>query len=181
MLPIKINLPLEKLEEIENSINNYYLLTHDDSNNKLLLAKFILIQLLNCLQNNIMIKKEKENEYPLWFNDLLQKINMWRIYKEGLSSITAQFDYSKSYMCNMFKKYMGVTMTDYLNDLRLSYAASQIKLTNNSILNISMEAGFYSISYFNKLFKQKYHCTPKKYKNFNKKQIVSDKESNLSE
>jgi AraC family cel operon transcriptional repressor len=163
-LPFKINVPLDKLEELENSINNYYLIKHDNAKEKLLSAKFMLIKLFGYFRNNTVLEEEKKNEYPTWLNDLLQQMNMSQLYKEGLPSIMSMFNYNKSYMCNIFKKYMGVTMTDYLNDLRLSYAASQIKLTNSSILYISHEAGFSSISYFNKLFKKKYRCTPKKFK-----------------
>ncbi len=162
--PIKISVPMEKLEEIESLIEDYYLLQHENAKEKLLVAKFTLIKLLECLKNNTNIKKDADNKYPTWLNDLLQQMNMRQLYKEGLPSIVSLSNYNKRYMCNVFKKYIGMTMTEYLNDLRLQYAASQIRLTNGSILYISQEAGFSSISYFNKLFKKKYHCTPKKYK-----------------
>ena len=167
-LPIKINVPMEKIEEIESMLEKYYLLEHESTNEKLLIAKFTLIKLLECLEDNIKNKKNQDNQYPAWLKDMLQQMNMRQLYKEGLPAIVSRFSYDRSYMCNVFKKYTGMTMTEYLNDLRLQYAASQIKLTTGSILNISQEAGFSSVSYFNKLFKKKYGCSPRKYKSSSK-------------
>jgi len=166
-LPIKINVSMEEIEEIESLIENYYAIQHENIKEKMLNAKFILIKLLHYLQNNVKTKKDPYSQYPSWLKDLLQQMNMRQLYKEGLPTIMSLFNYSKSYMCNVFKKYMGMTMTEYLNDLRLQYAASQIKLTTGSILIISQEAGFSSISYFNKQFKKKYHCTPRQYRSLN--------------
>ena len=36
--------------------------------------------------------------------------------------------------------------------------------TEYSIMNISTECGFNNISYFNKLFKEKFNLTPKEYR-----------------
>ena len=167
-LPIKINVSMKKIEELESLIENYFLLKPDDTTEKLLIAKFILISLLNCLKSNMVEQTESSEQYPAWIKNLLHKMNMRQLYKEGLPAILSQFTYSSSYMCNMFKKYTGMTMTDYLNDLRLQYAANQIKLTSATILAISQEVGFTSISYFNKQFKKKYHCTPRQYRALNK-------------
>ena len=167
-LPIKINVSMRKIEEVESLIENYFLLKPDDTTEKLLIAKFILISLLNCLKSNMVEQTESSEQYPAWIKNLLHKMNMRQLYKEGLPAILSQFTYSSSYMCNVFKKYTGMTMTDYLNDLRLQYAANQIKLTSATILAISQEVGFASISYFNKQFKKKYHCTPMQYRALNK-------------
>ncbi len=167
-LPIKINVSMEKIEEIEGLIENYYSIPHENAKEKLLISKFILIELLFILKSSASSKKDQHSQYPPWLKELLQQMHMRQLYKEGLSSIVSRFDYSQSYMCNVFKKYLGTTMTEYLNDLRLQYAASQIKLTTSSILIISQDAGFSSISYFNKQFKKKYGCSPRQYRTQNR-------------
>ena len=163
-LPLKINVTPKKLEEFESLIDDYFFIQHENAKEKLLQAKLILVKLLDCLIRNLKAKEEPDVSCRPWLKNLLRQMHMREMYKEGLSAILSRFDFNYSYMCNAFKKYTGVTMTEYLNDLRLQYAASLIKLTDNSILAISQEAGFVSISYFNKLFKQKYGCTPKEYR-----------------
>ena len=56
--------------------------------------------------------------------------------------------------------HMNMTLTDYLNDQRLTLAAHALTYTNHSILTICTDIGFSSVSYFNKIFKAKYACTP---------------------
>ena len=55
-------------------------------------------------------------------------------------------------------------MTDYLNEHRLNFVANQLVLTNKSVTLLCEEAGFSSLPYFNKLFKEKYGVTPLKYR-----------------
>ena len=67
-----------------------------------------------------------------------------------------------------FKKHMGLTSIQYINNYRLEKAAYLLTSTNNSIMDISLEVGFDNLSYFNKLFKKKYNITPKEFRFKNK-------------
>lgn len=65
---------------------------------------------------------------------------------------------------NFFKKYTGMTCVQYINIHRLELAADYLRTKNLPIMDIALEVGFDNISYFNKLFKAKYHATPKEYR-----------------
>ena len=73
-------------------------------------------------------------------------------------------DFSDYYFMNFFKKYTGMTCTQYINTQRLDLAATYLRTKNLSIMDIALEVGFDNISYFNKLFKAKYKMTPKQYR-----------------
>ena len=77
-------------------------------------------------------------------------------------------DYSEYHFMRFFKKHMGLTCIQYINNYRLEKAALLLTSTNNSIMDISLETGFDSLSYFNKLFKKKYNITPKEFRLKNK-------------
>lgn len=68
--------------------------------------------------------------------------------------------FSQSHFMKFFKSNMAVSFTDYLNDYRLTMAARLLISSSDSIVNIAAEAGFDNLSYFNRLFKRKYGCTP---------------------
>ena len=161
-MPVKIHLPIEKLVVFEKKTEKYYQLP---SEQKTLYAKFFLIELLS-LYNTEKNASENQNveKYPGWLNQLLQKMNMVEYYKDGLPVILSFFDLERSYMCHAFKKYLHMTMTDYLNNLRLEYAANQLLLTSNSVLDIAIEAGFSSLSYFSGLFKKRFGYSPSIYR-----------------
>ena len=53
-----------------------------------------------------------------------------------------------------------MSFVNYLNVIRLNHAVQEILLTTDPINDIAERNGFDSISYFFKLFKQNFHCTP---------------------
>lgn len=64
-----------------------------------------------------------------------------------------------------FKMMHGRTVTDYIRDVRIKKSEKMIKDTDLTISQIVYSIGFSSRSYFSKIFKQKYNCSPKKYRN----------------
>ncbi|EOT24518.1 hypothetical protein C805_02730 [Eubacterium sp. 14-2] len=68
--------------------------------------------------------------------------------------------FSQSHFMKFFKSSMGVSFTDYLNDYRLTMAARMLVSSSDSIASIAPETGFENLSYFNRIFKRKYGCTP---------------------
>lgn len=82
--------------------------------------------------------------------------------KLTLKTISDRFFLNSNYLGEKFKRTLGVSFTDYVNDLRLSYAMKLLKNSDLSIKQISEESGFTSVSYFIKLFSEKYGSAPQK-------------------
>lgn len=76
--------------------------------------------------------------------------------------------FSEYYFMKFFKRHLGVTCTEYINAYRLHVASNLLNTTDTPITEISFETGFNSVSYFSKLFKEKFKVTPKEFKNLNK-------------
>ena len=72
--------------------------------------------------------------------------------------------FSKSHFMKFFKSHMGVSFTEYLNDYRLTIAARLLLSSSDTIGNIAADTGFDNLSYFNRIFKKKYHCTPSEFR-----------------
>ena len=68
--------------------------------------------------------------------------------------------FSESHFMKFFKTTIAVSFTDYLNSYRLTMAARMLASSSDSIANIAAETGFENLSYFNRVFKRKYGCTP---------------------
>lgn len=71
---------------------------------------------------------------------------------------------SKHYFMRFFKKYMGMTCIEYINDYRLNVATNLLLTTSMQITEISTSIGITNLSYFNRIFKKKYNMTPKEYR-----------------
>ena len=63
------------------------------------------------------------------------------------------------------KKRTGKTFVDYVNDVRIAFAAIRLVEKDNSISEIAFDCGFNNISNFNRVFKKLKKCTPSQYKN----------------
>lgn len=67
------------------------------------------------------------------------------------------------YLCRLFKQGTGLTITQYVTNLRLQRAKHLIENTACSISEISVSCGFSDANYFARVFKKKEGITPTQY------------------
>lgn len=72
-----------------------------------------------------------------------------------------------------FKLMHGRTVTDYIREVRIRKSEELIKNTDLNISEVVYSIGFTSRSYFSKIFKKKYNCSPKQYKDNQNKVAVT--------
>lgn len=60
----------------------------------------------------------------------------------------------------LFKRDTGVSFKRYLSNLRLGKAKWLLETSDMSVTEISLSVGFGSAAYFNRVFRDKYGCTP---------------------
>ena len=82
----------------------------------------------------------------------------------SINRLSMQFDLSPNYLSTLFKKRLGVNFVDYLTSLRLARAKELLISTNLSVREIGESVGWYSQSYFTKIFIRKEGCTPGEFK-----------------
>lgn len=82
----------------------------------------------------------------------------------SIDEIAAVCNFSSSHFMKYFKKVMGTSFIDYLNDYRLSMASRLLLSSSDNILDIAAECGYENLSYFNRLFKKKFGVTPSVYR-----------------
>ncbi|BFP42579.1 AraC family transcriptional regulator [Flavobacteriaceae bacterium GF1] len=66
--------------------------------------------------------------------------------------------------CRFFKRILGKTVVEYINELRISHVCNQIQNTGEPIYRIAYDTGYSSIAYFNKQFKKSTGLTPTEYR-----------------
>jgi AraC-like DNA-binding protein len=82
-----------------------------------------------------------------------------------LEGVVAATGTNRTKVNEVLKSELGMTFTSYLNKLRLTEAARL--LTENAgttVAEIAYAVGYANVSYFNKLFKEEYGCTPKAFR-----------------
>ncbi|CAM3164134.1 AraC family transcriptional regulator [Paenibacillus lupini] len=92
---------------------------------------------------------------------------IWQKYADynlNQQSIAATVKLSSAYVGKLFKDSCGLTITEYLNDVRLSRAQDLLLKEDSTIMEIMEKVGYGNQSYFFRLFKSKFGSTPKEFR-----------------
>lgn len=81
-----------------------------------------------------------------------------------LQKVADYLGINKSYFCTTFKKVMKQSFCGYVQNFRIEKSKELLINTNDSILNIALNTGFSSSSYFNNIFKKNIGQTPLEYR-----------------
>lgn len=68
------------------------------------------------------------------------------------------------YLMKKFKALTGGTLNEYIVDLRMKKAAALLRSTSAPVSSIAEQVGIDNLSYFYRLFKKIYGCTPKEFR-----------------
>lgn len=82
----------------------------------------------------------------------------------SLESVAVVASLSPVAFSRYFSQTMGRPFSRYLNELRLSCACNQLLDTNHTVLSISLEAGYASLTNFNRRFREIRGMTPREYR-----------------
>lgn len=83
----------------------------------------------------------------------------------SIPALARQFHYHPNYLSQIFRAETGMTMTRYLNAVRLEKAGTLLLNSDLHIDMIAAECGFNDEKYFMKAFKRSYGVTPTEYRN----------------
>ena len=105
---------------------------------------------------------------PSWLTHLIFEMQMPENFIAGSQRMVELSNRSREHVARYLQKYRGMTISEFINDLRINYASNLLIHSNAPILDICYTCGFQSSSHFYKVFAKKYNLTPiafrKKYK-----------------
>ena len=113
-----------------------------------------------------LLFSENDKETPS--NDFRTKcitvINAHFSHANAMKLITDDLCLNQSYLFKRFKSVFNMTLTEYVNDLRIKHASYLLLTTDYTQQKICESVGIESVSYFNKVFKAKYGVSPGQYR-----------------
>jgi AraC-like DNA-binding protein len=91
-----------------------------------------------------------------------------------LESVVVGTGANRNKVNDLLKSELGMTFTGYLNKLRLTEAARLLTEKGAAtVAEVAYSVGYANVSYFNKLFKEEYGCTPKAFRTLAPQQAPS--------
>lgn len=129
----------------------------------------LLYFISNCAPSSLL--KDKDIDTRKKNYERIQRIlnfidnNYMNIIK--LEEIATLENITTTHLSHLFKKSLGVTIQEYINNKRLENAIILMKNSSKGIVDISYDVGFSDPKYLTKMFKNKYGCTAKQFRKNN--------------
>ena len=125
-----------------------------------LISRTVVINAITCLLGS----SEEQDQRPEWFRQFMERLKSSEYFLKPISELYKLVPYSQPILNSTFKEYEGETLISHLTKMRINYAANLLLCSNYSILDISEQTGYNSLSHFNHTFKKIMGCTPSEYR-----------------
>lgn len=131
---------------------------------------FILKMRIGLLLAELMNHPDKVETHIINSKEKLLSIKIlnyiYANYKEGsLQVLSHKLQVPDYKICKVIKKNTGKTFKQIVQEVRLDKTINLLRTTNMPIVDIMAEAGYENITYFYRIFKDKYGLTPSEYRN----------------
>lgn len=117
---------------------------------------------------------ETGEKIPFWLENAYEKMKIPKNFIEGKNKFFDLAGVSREHATRCLKKYYNITPSEYVNDLRLSYAANLFLASNLNAADVCYECGFQNLSWFYNAFSSKFGVPPAKYRELYKAQSLRD-------
>lgn len=163
--PLVFTLSKNLVDYIKSQIHYASLINpHNYQRRRTLIKRMLVIVLGEIFEPYSNKPEEVVTEIPIWFKELLESYENLEILSGGLKEMTKITHMSEEHLCRSFRKYTGMTPTEFINNRRMHYAANMLRYSNREIIQICEDLNISSLSYFYRVFKRNYGVSPYQYR-----------------
>ena len=101
---------------------------------------------------------------PFWLRKACDAMYLPENLPLGIPRLVELSGKTQEHVTRSMRKYMGQTPSGFINNIRLERVAEALISTDRPIFDLMLDVGFQNTSHFNKLFKEKYHVSPRQYR-----------------
>ena len=106
---------------------------------------------------------ERCGKYSLSLERMLRYIDQNFTGRISPESLSERFSLSKEHICSLFRGELGMTVSEYVNMVKLNHAVELLSNSSMNVSQISEYLGYSSVYYFSRLFKRRYGVSPTGY------------------
>lgn len=107
-------------------------------------------------------------DIPGWLLKLDKEMHKLENFREGTKRMLELSEKTQEHLGRTVKKYYGVTVSEYVNNLRLNYFANTLVTSDIPVLDLCFDCGFQNVSYAYSRFKKQYGMSPLQYRKMNR-------------
>ncbi|MBQ8541794.1 MAG: helix-turn-helix domain-containing protein [Clostridia bacterium] len=150
---------MKRLREITKKLEDIFL------TKETLPEIFVLLnEMLIIIHNSPNAQKQEIHRINSTLGSILTFITLRFSEIQSVKELSERFFISEAYLCRLFKDGMGVTVTEYINTLRINEACDRLKNSEHTMTEIAADVGYNSYTYFCKIFKKLVGESPYEYR-----------------
>ena len=152
--------------EFQQIIERIFLCAKDCNSHMDTLLKSELLRLLWLLSEHNYIKHHDDSwtDISEQIRPAITYINQYYNEPVSIDFLANMVHLSRSYFMGQFKQATGMSAIEYVNQLRIHKACSQLSNTQKRIVEIAFSCGFHNLSNFNRTFRNLVGCTPSEFR-----------------
>ncbi|MGO4495772.1 helix-turn-helix transcriptional regulator [Paenibacillus sp. 2RAB27] len=187
--PFKLNIPLSMVykkdgyELVRNCMAYLYIEMSYPGDGSDYMIEGYSKRLIGLLYRYIGLVDEREQAHAATdkVKEIVSYINLNYGEKLSLDKIAEKFYSSKYYLAHSFKNQLGISIGNYIKEVRLFHSYRMLGSTNDKIVTIALANGFSNVRSFNEAFKEKYKVTPAEFREENQIVNVRNREERAPE
>ena len=165
------------IDQVSDKLLNLHLL----NDTRKLISLLDILTILSESKDYTYLTSNSYNYSFSYDEDRMKNINeyLYQHFKDPISmeEIASVSNMTVTSFCRYFKSRTLKTFTQFLNELRISYACKLLNKENYSVMDSCFECGYNSVSYFNRQFKAIMKMSPMQYKTWKLKAIKREETS----
>lgn len=134
-----------------------------DSCDKYIDAALMLRDVITSILNSENRKISEINTKHHIINSVINYCHQYYNSDISLRDLAKIYFIHPDYLCKLFKKEVGISFSNYVNNVRIKAAKMLLESTDKKITDIAFEVGYTSDTYFIKKFKEIMGVSPKQY------------------
>lgn len=161
-LPPMVHLQEGKRQAVMARLAEFHNIPHTEKNRIRTKLRLVLAELLGR-----HFAEDKQQNWGIsrpWVRKLCQQMQEPANLRGGVTRMQDLAHTSPEHLSRTFRQEFACTPTEYVNDLRLTYAANLLLHSDRSIADISLEVGLENLSYFYRLFKRRFELPPAEFR-----------------
>ena len=101
---------------------------------------------------------------PAWLMTACEAAQQPEVFRQGAAGFIAAAGRGQEHVCRQTRRFLDTTPTQYVNGVRIRHAAMLLGSTAAPLDEVALDCGFSNMSYFHRLFRERYGRTPQDYR-----------------
>ncbi len=155
-------------KEVIGHLQKLYEITEQDNCYRELDTQLLLLKLWRILVSNrphqVKETKKFEELNVRRIKQILTYVENNYTVKIELEDLARHINLCKSECCRLFKRYMGISLFEYIIEYRIEKSLLNVTGSDISITETALTVGFSDPNYYSKVFRKLKGCSPTKYR-----------------